>query len=420
MEGTITENVSRLCQWLKQSIFDTTLTQGILYHIIGDKFSRSSNPELKKFNKDQLEDLLNEIVVQKFEQRDLSNDVFDEFIAFLSGEQKGSMEVSYTKQQQKQKQKQQNKNQDSDAMGIFHKRNQLVISFETDNYFKYALSPSRDSTKLAFNLPCPVPIVTLQYVQNGRQMRAIRVYPTLQFLYSHHIQPAYITDDVRGFYSLTNWDEKSVKKAYDGFWNHAVKGSTDAMDEEGMPNSGMVALDEKDPLSKLQIRLLRNFVSGSQPQYTFAGLAEGVYLIGMKDQFNIYDIPGNTFGPRIQFVMDDMGFVMYDTTKTKSLDEFCPYYIENYIILEALSKVEVAQNVMDYYCNHKETIDAGLRGYDEAQGKGFVSWRFLMNEAKKAQNLKNAASASGDGGSGASATSSSSSTASAEKRKRED
>jgi hypothetical protein len=34
-------------------------------------------------------------------------DVYDEFVAFLSGEQRSTMEISYTKQQQKQKQKQQ-------------------------------------------------------------------------------------------------------------------------------------------------------------------------------------------------------------------------------------------------------------------------------------------------------------------------
>lgn len=398
MEGTITQNVSILFKKLRDSIVESSQLSRILYHIIADKFSRSANRELRKFNKDQLVDLLGEIVTQKFEQRNLSNDIYDEYIAFLSGEQKGSMEVSYTKQQQKQKQKQHNKNQDSDAMGIFNKRNQLVISFQTDNYFKYAHSPSTDGTKLAFNLPSPIPILTLNYARNGRQ-RNIRVYPTLQFLYSHHIQSSYITDDVRGFYSLTNWDEKHVKRAYDGFWKHAIGDSPDPMEEEqpdermSDKNGGSALLNEKDPISKLQIHLLGNCVR-TNPQFTLVGLKEGVYLIGMKDQFNVHDLPGHTFSDRIQFVMDDMGFVLFDRTGLKSMDNFSPYFIENYILLETLSKVEVAQNVLDYYCNHKETIENGLRSYDESQGKGFVSWRFLMNEAKKAQQLKNASSVS--------------------------
>ena len=131
----------------------------------------------------------------KFEQRVPTGDAFDDLISFLSGEM-GLMEVSYTKQQQKQKQKQQNKNQDSDTMDVFDKKHQLPISFETENYFKSSLTPERDMAKSLLNLPLSVPILTIAYTRYG-SARTIKVYPTLQFLYSHHVRPEYITQPIR-------------------------------------------------------------------------------------------------------------------------------------------------------------------------------------------------------------------------------
>ena len=51
--------------------------------------------------------------------------------------------------------------------------------------------------------------------------------------------------------------------------------------------------------------------------------------------------------------------------------------------MEALAKQEVAANVLDYYANHRAKLDAGLAAYGEAQGAGFVCWRFLMNDAAR-------------------------------------
>lgn len=51
--------------------------------------------------------------------------------------------------------------------------------------------------------------------------------------------------------------------------------------------------------------------------------------------------------------------------------------------MELLSKQEVAQNVIEYYCKRKDALDRGLATYTERQGKGFICWRFLMNEAAK-------------------------------------
>ena len=61
---------------------------------------------------------------------------------------------------------------------------------------------------------------------------------------------------------------------------------------------------------------------------------------------------------------------------------FGPYFVEQYILMEVLSKAEVAQNVLDYYALQKEKLQRGLASYSEAQGKGFVCWRFI-NEYRR-------------------------------------
>ena len=45
--------------------------------------------------------------------------------------------------------------------------------------------------------------------------------------------------------------------------------------------------------------------------------------------------------------------------------------------MEVLSKHEVAQNVIEYYIKNKGKLQKGLDGYSEAQGKGFICWRFI-------------------------------------------
>ena len=81
-------------------------------------------------------------------------------------------------------------------MEVFDKKYQLQTGDEMDNYFEYALTPSSDWAKWALNLPLFAPIFKLAYSVDGRQ-RTINIFPTLQFLYSHHIQPEYITREVR-------------------------------------------------------------------------------------------------------------------------------------------------------------------------------------------------------------------------------
>ena len=127
------------------------------------------------------------------------------------------------------------------------------------------------------------------------------------------------------------------------------------------------------------------------PRYTIAALAEGVYIIGMKDQFNKHDLALHPLRDHVEYIVDDMGFVLFskeqevgDQRATLSVDVFGPYFIEQYILMEVLSKQEVAQNVLEYYVRHKAQLQSSLSTYSEAQGQGFVCWRFLMaNEAMK-------------------------------------
>ena len=81
-------------------------------------------------------------------------------------------------------------------MEVFDKKHQLPVSQDMDNYFAYTLSPQTDLVKQSLNLPVAVPIFKLAYTIDGGQ-RVINIYPTLQFLYSHHIMPDYISKEVR-------------------------------------------------------------------------------------------------------------------------------------------------------------------------------------------------------------------------------
>ena len=120
------------------------------------------------------------------------------------------------------------------------------------------------------------------------------------------------------------------------------------------------------------------------PQYTIAALEEGIYIIGMKDQFNRHDLPSHPLHEQVEYIADDMGFILFSRDEKANVDIFGPYFIEQYILMEILSKQEVAQNVLEYYVNNKEQLQSSLATYNEAQGKGFICWRFLMNEAVKA------------------------------------
>eukprot|EP00746_Dinoflagellata_sp_MGD_P124033 gnl/MRDRNA2_/MRDRNA2_58642_c0_seq1.p1 gnl/MRDRNA2_/MRDRNA2_58642_c0~~gnl/MRDRNA2_/MRDRNA2_58642_c0_seq1.p1 ORF type:complete len:1612 (+),score=292.79 gnl/MRDRNA2_/MRDRNA2_58642_c0_seq1:504-4838(+) len=429
MEMTIAGKVQKHESKLANHVLGTSVPARILAHMLASKFRKSYSPAVVQaagsLTPAVLEALLRHIVQQKFEQRPPSGDVYDEFICFLSGEQQSLMEISYTKQQQKQKQKQQNKNQDADNMEIFDEKNQLCISREIDDYFKYT-SGHTDIAKTSLNLPISVPILRLTYVLGG-QKRAISVYPTLQFLCSHHIQAEYISPQVKKDVASFSEDGDNPHKFCKRFLEAAKNALKLQQGEEGddnvldvgtmvllhglnkeeyngqrgrivcegdtngsqldmrwgvqlvgtEPTSKPISLkaanlravpaDANDPVvGQLRIKVKVNNIR-QNPQYTLAALQEGVYVIGMKDQFNVHDLQGHPIHERIQYIVDDMGFVLFDraeqaSASTKSVDSFGPYFIEHYMLMEVLSKQEVAQNVLDYFVNHKAKLQRVQRG----------------------------------------------------------
>mmetsp|Transcript_31959 Transcript_31959/g.48617 ORF Transcript_31959/g.48617 Transcript_31959/m.48617 type:complete len:1929 (-) Transcript_31959:223-6009(-) len=368
MEKTISKKIELLESQLSRHVLKNAVPAQIFFHILTDKFKRSPNKSVsgQDLTVDNIvEKLLHDIVNQKYEQRVPSGDIFDEFIMFLSGEQGSLMEISYTKQQQKQKQKQSNKNQNSDAMGLFNRKNQLQLMFETDNYFENAKIAEDDLSKVLLNLPCSNPITTITY-NFGQGQQTINLYPTLQFLYSHHIQGSFMTSEVQSLFKNAATD---VSK----FYQHFLAKSKQDQKSNAL---AMMADDE------YEIKTKHNFILPN-PLYTIVGLEKGVYIIGMKEQFNVHDIQNQPLKDSVKYIADEMGFVLFDETEKRSVDSFGPYFIEQYIIMEVLSKQEVAENVIDYYHKNKDILNRALQKYDEKQGTGFVCWRFLMNETAK-------------------------------------
>ena len=397
MTGSIGGKVRHHADELMSSILGHSGPSRILRHILTDKFKRSSVSAVstQQLTPKLVEDLLLQIVEQKYEQRSPSGDIYDDYIRLLSGEQESLMEISYTKQQQKQKQKQHNKNQDSDTMDIFNKKNQLDITIQTDNYYKYALAPQGNLPKIALSLPIPIPILSLSYTPESGSRRSIKinVYPTLQFLYSHHIEAEYITQEVREALRQVeqpNFDLAAFCKSFLAVTaehkrpvaHGADLGNSCGSDSVGGGARGHAGRNIDDPVQHLEIKITKNDVRQS-PQYTLAAIEEGIYVIGMKDQFNMYDLPGHPLCDNVQYIADEVGFILYNREncmmERPSVGTFGPYFIQQYILLEVLSKQEVAQNVLDYYVNHKKKLQESLAGYNETQGKGFICWRFLMN-----------------------------------------
>ena len=110
----------------------------------------------------------------------------------------------------------------------------------------------------------------------------------------------------------------------------------------GRSHEGSKAGDE---LQQLAVDVLVNYVRQS-PQYSMCALEQGVYVIGMKDQFNAHDLARSPLAESVRFVMDDAGFVLHRRPGgANSLDEFGPYCVEPYVLMEALAKQEVAANV---------------------------------------------------------------------------
>eukprot|EP00656_Telonema_subtile_P006355 TRINITY_DN12925_c0_g1_i2.p1 TRINITY_DN12925_c0_g1~~TRINITY_DN12925_c0_g1_i2.p1 ORF type:complete len:275 (-),score=80.31 TRINITY_DN12925_c0_g1_i2:303-1127(-) len=254
-------------------------------------------------------------------------------------------------------------------MEVFDKKNQLHISDQTDNYFQYTLSPDTDLARVSLNLPLSVPIFKLAYAVDGVR-HYINIYPTLQFLYSHHIQAEYINDEVRAI--LTSYKDPAAH----------CKQFLASVQQNAEEDLSTQHLTEAEGLPQLDCEVLINHIK-QNPHYTLAALRQGVYIIGMKDQFNVHDIGNQPLHEEVQYIADEMGFVLHDRTNQRDIDEFGPYFIEQYILMEVLSKQEVAQNVMEYFVNQKHKLRQGVQNYNEAQGKGFICWRFINDHVNR-------------------------------------
>ncbi len=252
-------------------------------------------------------------------------------------------------------------------MDIFDKKNQLTFTFKTDNYLDMTKNPGKDEARLTLSLPISVPIFEMQYFSEGRR-KAIQVYPTVQFLYSHHILGNYIAEEVHRVAKGATDPQKFCADFVSAVFSRAA--STNVMN----------GVDPDGFYSKVVFSYVKQ-----HPQYTLVGIQPGVYIIGMKDQFNIHDCEAHPLNDILQYAADEVGFILFDKTNTKSIDEFGPYFLEQYLLLDALSKHEVAQNVINYYCKHKDKLQHCLDHYDEKQGKGFICWRFLMNQSLLAE-----------------------------------
>jgi len=314
------------------------------------------------------------------------------------------MEVSYTKEQQKQKQKQQNKTKDSDVMEVFDEARQVVLEAEMDDYFEYSLDHDGDLVKKALALPVPVPICKLAYTVPGSPgTHWINIYPTLQFLYSKHIRSDYITQEVKEFvFSRVGGD--SFRTCFQEFFR--VVDEVEASDRQNgktpFKNGSAASCNGTEPQQRFLVKMVVNHISQS-PLYTLGAIRKGVYVIGMKDQFNVHDLgsssssdysesgnpdSGNPLSGRIGYVADEAGFILWDSTNAKSVDTFGPYFVEQYLLMEVLSKHEVAQNVIEYYVNHKSKLQSALDQYNEEQGKGFICWRFINDPVRKVANAQ--------------------------------
>ena len=224
------------------------------------------------------------------------------------------------------------------------------------------------------------------------------------------MQAEYISKEVRELLSSYDDTGSFVKRFFKTADAHAASDAPPHV--AGPPGGGSAG-------TALDVEVVTNLVRQS-PQYTLAAIRPGVYLLGMKDQFNIHDLPSHPMAPYIEYVADEAGFILFDrtdgsassnppagsgasaakavggggggagsgtaasTASKRSVDSFGPYFIEQYLVMEVLSKQEVAQNVLEYYVHHKEKLQRGVESYEEAQGKGFICWRFI-NEFRQAE-----------------------------------
>jgi len=371
MRNTLADKVAKHERGVHAAVFGDRAAGAILASLLSSKFSKAAAPSVRKAPASPAlaKELLKRVVREKFELSGGAADEYAAFVAFLAGDEDGRSEISYTKQQQKQKQKQSTKQADSDTMDTFHPRHQILLQTETENYFQYARTPATDLAKVALNLPLSRPIFALDYALAG-DVRSVRVYPTLQFLYSHYCRPEYVTQAAR--------DELKSASENDAYCAEFLKAiDAQAADPPPPPTPG-----RRDLAARVTVSHVRQ-----NPQYSLAALEPGRYVIGMKDQFNKWDLAKHPLRDAVAYVADETGFVLADARDRAAPDDvssFGPYGVEHYVLMEALSKSEVAQNVLDYYANRRADLQRGVAEYAEVQGSRFVCWRFLMRDCAEA------------------------------------
>lgn len=154
-----------------------------------------------------------------------------------------------------------------------------------DNYFEYTLHPESDLAKLTLGLPLPIPIFKLCYTVRGER-HTVSVYPTVQFLYSHHLRAEYITPEVRDI--IGRRDEPSA----------FCRRFLDAARQQREADAHAAHCAQR-PTDGVDIEVLIDAVRQS-PQYSLAAIEPGVYVLGMKDQFNAFDLPSHPLAEHVR------------------------------------------------------------------------------------------------------------------------
>ena len=77
-------------------------------------------------------------------------------------------------------------------------------------------------------------------------------------------------------------------------------------------------------------------------------MGNDTYIIGMKNEFSMFDLHNFELHDKILFISDELGFILYNKTNTKlegnqnlSMMEDTPFGLSLYILLEKITKQEL-------------------------------------------------------------------------------
>merc|ERR1712232_576356 len=135
------------------------------------------------------------------------------------------------------------------------------------------------------SLPVSFPIFTANYSAGGKT-RVVNIYPTIQFLYSHHIVQQYINQDVQ---TLLNHRPDKTQ-----FCADFVASVTKNLKREE---------HDDDPEKKFRTEVKLSGIKQNS-QFSLVGIRPGIYLIGMKDQFNIHDRANHPMCGMLKYAVD--------------------------------------------------------------------------------------------------------------------